>query len=146
MPRTPEVCPCCLLNGHKHVLTSGYNIAIIGIAQGSLRPTTTNDEGVFMVMLLPTSNNPIKPEHEWVNRDKSRNAVRNVKRGTAFRRLANGAFALAGLAATALLPVSVSGKLSLVPAFIIVTVALFLGLVGLFCHLQADIFEIEDTK
>ena len=147
MPNDSDVCPCCRLHDHKHKLISGCNIALVGITQGSLLSRTTNDDGILVFTLLSPGNYTVGPKHEGINRDKSRDVSRNVKRArTAFRRLANGAFALAGLAAAAFLTVLASGKLSFLPAFSILSVALSLSLVGFFFHLQADIFEIEDTR
>lgn len=63
----------------------------------------------------------------------------------AFRRLGNGSFALSGLTLAAFLKVLFDGNLSLLPAFIIVTAALFFGLVGYLFHMQADGVDMGDT-
>jgi hypothetical protein len=64
----------------------------------------------------------------------------------AFRRLGNGSFALSGFTFVAFLAALIDGKLTLVPAFIIVTAGLFLGLVGLLFHLQADSIDPGETN
>jgi hypothetical protein len=100
-----------------------------------------------MIGIILIGQNTVKPEHGGINSDKSRDAVRYANRApTVFRGLAKGAFALAGLAVAALPTLSVNGKVSSLAALIIVSAALFLGLVGFVFQLQAHIFEIEDTK
>jgi hypothetical protein len=43
---------------------SGANIAVISIAQGFQRTADTNEEGSFVVSLLPPGNYTVKAEHE----------------------------------------------------------------------------------
>lgn len=45
----------------------GANVAVINIAQGFQRTTITNDEGVFVVPLLPPGRYTVKAEHKGFN-------------------------------------------------------------------------------
>ena len=56
----------------------GANIAVISIAQGFQRTTTTNDEGIFVVPLLPPGNYTVKAEHEGFNPAEFRDVILNV--------------------------------------------------------------------
>ena len=56
----------------------GANIAVISIAQGFQRTTTTNDEGIFVVPLLPPGNFTVKAEHEGFNPAEVRDVILNV--------------------------------------------------------------------
>src|ERR1041385_9505468 len=57
---------------------SGANIAVISIAQGCQRTADTNDEGSFVVSLLPPGNYTVKAEHEGFNPAEFRDVVLNV--------------------------------------------------------------------
>ena len=57
---------------------SGANIAVISIAQGFQRTADTNDEGSFVVSLLPPGNYTVKAEHEGFNPAEFRDVVLNV--------------------------------------------------------------------
>jgi len=63
----------------------------------------------------------------------------------AFRRLGNGSWALAGLIFAAFIAAVFDGKLTVLPAFIIVTAAIFLALAGYIFHLQADMIDLGDA-
>src|SRR4051794_1355798 len=105
MPRLRDVCPCvfslvvvCLvisvassayaqgatatLSGvvtdQNGAVIPGVNIAVVSIAQGFQRITTTNDEGIFVVPLLPPGNYTVKAEHEGFNPAESREVILNV--------------------------------------------------------------------
>jgi hypothetical protein len=54
------------------------NIAVISIAQGFQRNTVTNDEGIFVVPLLPPGKYTVKAEHEGFNPAEYRDVVLNV--------------------------------------------------------------------
>jgi outer membrane receptor protein involved in Fe transport len=54
------------------------NIAVISIAQGFQRTTTTNDEGIFVVPLLPPGNYTVKAEHEGFTPAEFRDVILNV--------------------------------------------------------------------
>lgn len=56
----------------------GANIAVINIAQGFQRTTTTNDEGIFVVPLLPPGNYTVKAEHEGFTPAEFRDVILNV--------------------------------------------------------------------
>ena len=56
----------------------GANIAVISIAQGFQRTTTTNDEGIFVVPLLPPGNYTVKAEHEGFTPAEFRDVILNV--------------------------------------------------------------------
>lgn len=60
-----------------------------------------------------------------------------------FRRLGNGSFALAGFILVAFLTALFAGQLTLLPAFIGGTGALFLVLAGYVFHIQADSVDIR---
>src|SRR5689334_2785841 len=57
---------------------AGVNIAVISIAQGFQRTTTTNDEGIFVVPLLPPGNYTVKAEHEGFTPGEFRDVILNV--------------------------------------------------------------------
>jgi outer membrane receptor protein involved in Fe transport len=57
---------------------SGANIAVISIAQGFQRTADTNDEGSFVVSLLPPGNYTVKAEHEGFTPAEFRDVVLNV--------------------------------------------------------------------
>jgi len=57
---------------------AGANIAVISIAQGFQRTTTTNDEGIFVVALLPPGNYTVKAEHEGFTPAEQRDVILNV--------------------------------------------------------------------
>ncbi|HEU4834504.1 MAG TPA: carboxypeptidase regulatory-like domain-containing protein [Pyrinomonadaceae bacterium] len=57
---------------------SGADIAVISIAQGFQRTADTNDEGSFVVSLLPPGNYTVKAEHEGFNPAEVRDVVLNV--------------------------------------------------------------------
>src|SRR6186997_1837164 len=48
-------------------VVAGANVAVISIAQGFMRSTTSNSEGIFIVPLLPPGNYTVKVEHEGFN-------------------------------------------------------------------------------
>src|SRR6185369_16929207 len=54
------------------------NIAVISIAQGFQRTTITNDEGIFVVPLLPPGNYTVKAEHEGFTPAEFREVILNV--------------------------------------------------------------------
>ncbi len=54
------------------------NIAVISIAQGFQRTTATNDEGIFVVPLLPPGNYTVKAEHEGFTPAEFREVILNV--------------------------------------------------------------------
>ena len=56
----------------------GVHIAVISIAHGFQRSTTTNDEGMFVFSLLPPGNYIVKAEGEGFNPAEFRNIVLNV--------------------------------------------------------------------
>src|SRR5215203_815596 len=56
----------------------GVNIAVISIAQGFQRTTTTSDEGTFVVALLPPGNYTVKAEHEGFTPAEVRDVILNV--------------------------------------------------------------------
>jgi hypothetical protein len=56
----------------------GVNIAVINIAQGFQRSTKTNEEGTFVVPLLPPGNYVVKAEHEGFTTSEAPNVVLNV--------------------------------------------------------------------
>lgn len=94
----------------------------------------------YLVSTAPNSPTPpASPEIAVLRRSLLR--ARN-----AFRRIGNGSFALSGFAFVAFLAALIDGKLTLLPAFIIVTAALFLGVVGLLFHLQADSIDPGDIN
>jgi hypothetical protein len=57
---------------------SGANIAVISIAQGFQRTADTNEEGSFVVSLLPPGNYTVKAEHEGFTPAEFRDVVLNV--------------------------------------------------------------------
>ena len=57
---------------------SGANIAVISITQGFQRTADTNDEGSFVVSLLPPGNYTVKAEHEGFTPAEFRDVVLNV--------------------------------------------------------------------
>jgi hypothetical protein len=57
---------------------SGANIAVISIAQGFQRTADTNEEGSFVVSLLPPGNYTVKAEHEGFTPAEVRDVVLNV--------------------------------------------------------------------
>jgi len=56
----------------------GVNIAVISIAQGFQRTTTTSDEGTFVVALLPPGNYTVKAEREGFTPAEVRDVILNV--------------------------------------------------------------------
>ncbi len=56
----------------------GANIAVISIAQGFQRTAATNDEGIFVVPLLPPGNYTVKAEHEGFTPAEFREVILNV--------------------------------------------------------------------
>jgi hypothetical protein len=56
----------------------GVNIEVISIAQGFQRSTTTSDQGIFVVPLLPPGNYTVKAEHEGFNPAEYRDVILNV--------------------------------------------------------------------
>ncbi|HJP94152.1 MAG TPA: TonB-dependent receptor [Pyrinomonadaceae bacterium] len=56
----------------------GVNIAVISIAQGFQRSTTTSGEGLFVVPLLPPGNYTVKAEHEGFTPAEVRDVILNV--------------------------------------------------------------------
>src|SRR5215213_6333042 len=56
----------------------GANIAVISIAQGFQRTAITNDEGIFIVPLLPPGNYTVKAEHEGFTPAEFRDVILNV--------------------------------------------------------------------
>ena len=59
-------------------LIRGANIAVINTAQGFQRNTVTNEEGTFVIPLLPPGNYTLKAEHEGFKPAEIRNVVLNV--------------------------------------------------------------------
>jgi hypothetical protein len=59
-------------------VVAGANIAVISIAQGFQRTTATNEEGIFVVPLLPPGTYTIKAEHEGFTPAEFRDVVLNV--------------------------------------------------------------------
>ena len=59
-------------------LIRGANIAVINTAQAFQRNTRTNDEGAFVIPLLPPGNYTLKAEHEGFKTAEIRNVVLNV--------------------------------------------------------------------
>jgi hypothetical protein len=57
---------------------SGANIAVISVAQGFQRTADTNEEGSFVVSLLPPGNYTVKAEHEGFTPAEFRDVVLNV--------------------------------------------------------------------
>ncbi len=103
MPRLRDLCPCVVcpltlllllplsvfaqgatatLSGvvtdQTGAVVPGVNIAVISIAQGFQRTTTTNDEGIFVVPLLPPGNYTVKAEHEGFTPAEFRDVILNV--------------------------------------------------------------------
>src|ERR1044072_1162656 len=103
MPRLRDVCPCVVcplfmlsfivVSVHAQGATAtlsgvvtdqagavlpGANIAVISIAQGFQRTTATNDEGIFVVPLLPPGNYTVKAEHEGFTPAEFRDVILNV--------------------------------------------------------------------
>ena len=56
----------------------GAGIAVISIAQGFQRTSATNDEGIFVVPLLPPGNYTVKAEHEGFTPAEFRDVILNV--------------------------------------------------------------------
>lgn len=56
----------------------GVNIAVISIAQGFQRSTITDDEGAFVVPLLPAGNYTVKAEREGFSPAEARDVILNV--------------------------------------------------------------------
>ena len=56
----------------------GVSIAVISIAQGFQRTTNTNEEGIFVVPLLPPGNYTVKAEHEGFTPAEFRDVILNV--------------------------------------------------------------------
>jgi hypothetical protein len=56
----------------------GVNIAVISIAQGFQRSATTNDDGSFVVALLPPGNYTVKAEHQGFTPVEVRDVALNV--------------------------------------------------------------------
>ena len=56
----------------------GAGIAVISIAQGFQRTSATNDEGIFVVPLLPPGNYTVKAEHDGFNPAEFRDVILNV--------------------------------------------------------------------
>src|ERR1700754_1217048 len=56
----------------------GVNIAVISIAQGFHRSTITDDEGAFIVPLLPAGNYTVKAEREGFSPTEARDVILNV--------------------------------------------------------------------
>jgi Carboxypeptidase regulatory-like domain/TonB-dependent Receptor Plug Domain len=56
----------------------GVNIAVISIAQGFHRSTVTNDEGAFIVPLLPAGSYTVKAEREGFSPVEARDVILNV--------------------------------------------------------------------
>src|SRR5678815_2960852 len=56
----------------------GANIAVISIAQGFQRTTAANNEGIFVVPLLPPGNYTVKAEHDGFTPAEFRDVVLNV--------------------------------------------------------------------
>jgi hypothetical protein len=56
----------------------GVNIGVISITQGFQRKTTTNNEGIFVVLALPPGNYTVKAEHEGFNPAEIRDVILNV--------------------------------------------------------------------
>ncbi len=54
------------------------NISVISIAQGFQRSTTTNDNGTFVITLLPPGNYTVKAEHQGFTPSEMGNVVVNV--------------------------------------------------------------------
>lgn len=59
-------------------VVTNASIAVISIAQGFQRSTTTNDEGTFVVPLLPPGKYIVKAEHEGFTPAEVRDVVLNV--------------------------------------------------------------------
>ena len=106
MPRLTDVCPyvvCVLLSfgflstaantvyaqsanatlsgvvtDQNGAVIQGVNIAVISIAQGFQRTTTTNGEGIFVVPLLPPGTYTVKAEHEGFTPAEFRDVILNV--------------------------------------------------------------------
>ena len=104
MPRLRDWCPCVLVLSFVLVISiansvsaqsatatlsgvvidengaviSGANIAVISIAQGFQRTADTNEEGSFVVSLLPPGNYTVKAEHEGFTPAEFRDVVLNV--------------------------------------------------------------------
>lgn len=56
----------------------GASIAVISIAQGFQRTTNTNEEGIFVVPLLPPANYTVKAEHDGFTPAEFRDVILNV--------------------------------------------------------------------
>ena len=56
----------------------GVNIGVISIAQGFHRSTVTDDEGAFIVPLLPAGNYTVKAEREGFSPTEARDVILNV--------------------------------------------------------------------
>src|SRR5215213_8202718 len=56
----------------------GVNIAVISVAQGFQRSTSTSDQGIFVVPLLPPGNYTVKAEHEGFTTAEYRDVILNV--------------------------------------------------------------------
>lgn len=103
MPRLRDLCPCVIcpltlllllplsvyaqgatatLSGvvtdQTGAVIPGVNVAVISIAQGFQRTTTTNDEGIFVVPLLPPGNYTVKAEHDGFTPAEFRDVILNV--------------------------------------------------------------------
>lgn len=63
----------------------GVNIAVISVAQGFQRSATTNDDGVFVVPLLPPGVYTVKAEREGFSPAEQRNVTLNVSDQVAIR-------------------------------------------------------------
>ncbi|HKN83764.1 MAG TPA: carboxypeptidase-like regulatory domain-containing protein, partial [Pyrinomonadaceae bacterium] len=61
------------------------NIAVISVAQGFQRSTTTGSDGVFVVPSLPPGNYIVKAEHEGFSPAEQRNVILNVNSQVAIR-------------------------------------------------------------
>jgi len=59
-------------------VVANANVAVISLAQGFMRSTTSNSEGMFIVPLLPPGNYTVKVEHEGFNPFERRDVVLNV--------------------------------------------------------------------
>ena len=62
----------------RDAVIPGVNIAVISIAQGFQRTTTSSDNGTFVVALLPPGNYTVKAEREGFNTAEHRDVILNV--------------------------------------------------------------------
>ena len=67
-----------VVTDERGAVISGVNITVINIAQNFQRSTTTNSEGLFVVVSLAPGNYSIKAEHQGFNTTELKDVILNV--------------------------------------------------------------------